>query len=115
MKRILIDTHVLLWWLSGDTALGEKSQAMIADEANEIYVSAASTWEMAIKRKKGLLEVPDDFEAIVEDSGFIELPMHHADPFDRMLIAQAQAEGLKLMTKDSAFPLYGVNLIDATQ
>lgn len=128
MKRILIDTHVLLWWLNGDSALGERAKTIIANEDNDIYVSAATAWEIAIKRKKGLLVVPDDIDAIIVEAGFKalpisifhgeqagELPLHHSDPFDRMLIAQAQAEGLQLMTKDSQFPHYGISLISATK
>ena len=128
MKRVLLDTHVLLWWLNGDSALGERAKAIIANVENDIYVSAATAWEIAIKRKKGLLVVPDDLDAIIVEAGFKalpisifhsgqagDLPLHHSDPFDRMLIAQAQAEGLQLMTKDSQFPHYGISLISATK
>ena len=126
MKRILIDTHVLLWWLNGSSQLGKRTIAMLCDEANKIFVSAASCWEISIKQQKGLLHFPRDIDAIIDSTGFIELPItifhgqqagrlpdHHKDPFDRMLIAQAQSEGLDLMTCDSAFPAYGIRLIDA--
>lgn len=128
MKRILIDTHVLLWWLSGDKSLGEIARSTIADGDNIIYVSAASSWEISIKRKKGLLVFPDDIDSIVSGADFTAVPItifhseqadnlqpHHNDPFDRMLIAQAQAEGLQLMTSDSEFPKYGIHLLDAAK
>lgn len=126
MKRLLLDTHAFLWWISGDDSLGVKSRAAIGDTENQVFVSAASVWEMSIKQQLGKLTVPSDMEAIVEQSGFEPLPiglfhaqqagslvMHHRDPFDRMLIAQAQAEGLVLVTVDAAFPAYGVRLLDA--
>lgn len=126
MKRILLDTHVLLWWLTDDPNLGEKSRALIADGRNQVYVSAASHWEISIKRSLGKLEAPHDMDSIVEDQGFAKLaisafhgdqagllPEHHKDPFDRMLVAQAQAEGLLLMTSDSKIPLYGIRVLHA--
>ena len=126
MKRILIDTHVLIWWLEGSKKLGQSAKAHITNGHNEIYVSAASVWEMSIKQQLGKLTAPDDLDAIVEQAGFSKLsislfhaqqagklPPHHKDPFDRMLIAQAQAEGLQLITQDEHFPKYGINLINA--
>lgn len=126
MKRLLLDTHALLWWLSGDSNLGVETQAAIADPRNEVYVSAASTWEVSIKRSLGKLTAPDDMDAIVEDEGFSKLPItlfhgdqagllpeHHKDPFDRMLIAQAQAEGLVIVTSDEKIALYPVRVMDA--
>lgn len=128
MKRLLLDTHALLWWLvdEGDAQLGEKAKAAVADPANEVYVSAASTWEISIKRALGKLKAPNDMDAIVEREGFSKLPIllfhgdqsgllpdHHKDPIDRMLIAQAQAEGLVIVTSDQKFPAYGIRLMDA--
>ena len=126
MKRILLDTHVLIWWMSGDEQLGLNAQKHISNTENSIYVSSASVWEMSIKQQLGKLSVPDDIESLVEELGFSALamslfhgqqagalPMHHRDPFDRMLIAQAQAEGLQILTKDGHFPAYGVRLINA--
>jgi PIN domain nuclease of toxin-antitoxin system len=126
VKRLLLDTHVLLWWLADDPALGTSARALIADARNEVFVSAASTWEIAIKRAKGLLQAPDNIDGVVEDENFSKLaislfhgesagslPEIHRDPFDRMLIAQAQAEGLELMTSDSEIPKYGIRVIDA--
>jgi PIN domain nuclease of toxin-antitoxin system len=126
MKRVLLDTHVLLWWLSGDQSLGKESTETISNQDNDIFISAASVWEIAIKKKKGLLEAPDNFDSIILEEGFKHLPitsyhaeqageldLHHRDPFDRMLVAQAQAEGLILMTNDSEIPKYSVRIINA--
>ena len=126
MKRLLLDTHVFLWWISGDASLGLSARASIGDSGNQVFISAASVWEMSIKRQLGKLKAPEDLESLVERCGFEplpiglfhaqqagSLPMHHRDPFDRMLIAQAQAEGLLLVTVDVEFPAYGVRLMDA--
>lgn len=126
MKRILLDTHSLLWWLSDDQKLGEKARVLIAEPQNHIYVSAATTWEISIKKTLGKLKAPDDIDGIVEEGDFEKLsislfhgeqagnlPNIHKDPFDRMLIAQAQAEGLEILTKDPNIPKYGVKTIDA--
>ena len=128
MRKILIDTHVLLWWLSDDESLGEVAKNLMIEPANEIFVSGATSWEIAIKKKKGLLTAPDDIDSIVEDEGFLKLPISlfhgelagsleeiHRDPFDRMLIAQTQSEGLELMTIDSIIPKYAVKVIDASK
>lgn len=126
MRRLLLDTHALLWWLADDEALGGTARQLIGEPRNQILVSAASIWEISIKRTKGLIEVPDDLEALVEDEGFSKLPISlfhaqqagalpeiHRDPFDRMLIAQAQAEGLELITADTVIPRYGVRVVSA--
>lgn len=126
MKRVLLDTHALLWWLNGSQQLGKNSIETISNQDNEIFVSAASIWEIAIKKKKGLLEAPGDFDSIITEEGFKHLPissyhaeqageleLHHKDPFDRMLVAQAQAEGLILMTNDNEIPKYSVKVINA--
>lgn len=128
MRRLLLDTHTLLWWLKDDPALGLDARSLIADGANEVFVSSASAWEMSIKRALGKLKAPDDLDRIVEDEGFTqleisffhaekagELPPLHRDPFDRMLIAQAQAEGLDIVTSDNMFEKYGVKTISASQ
>ena len=125
MRRLLLDTHVLLWWLCDDENLGSHATQLIADARNEIFISAATTWEIAIKKNKGLLEAPDDMDRIVEDEGFSKLPISlfhsekagslpeiHRDPFDRMLVAQAQAEGLEIMTADPEIPKYGIKRVD---
>ncbi len=126
MKRILLDTHTLLWWLEDNPRLGIKAREVISDPRNEIYVSAATTWEISIKKSISKLVAPDDLESIIEDEGFTPLSIslyhgeqagllreHHRDPFDRMLIAQAQGEGLVILTCDSKFPPYNIKLLDA--
>lgn len=104
--------------------MGPQTREQLVNTDNQVYVSAATIWEMSIKRQLGKLTAPDDLEAVVERCGFIplsiglfhaqqagSLPMHHRDPFDRMLLAQAQAEGLTLVSQDTVFPAYGVRLI----
>lgn len=126
MQRLLLDTHVLLWWLQNNRRLGKRAHKLIADPHNEIYISAVSGWEIAIKRNTGKLKIPDEIDDAVEQSGFLHLPVtffhgqqagqlppHHRDPFDRMLIAQAQAEGLTIITSDEHFEPYGIRTIRA--
>ncbi len=126
MQRLLLDTHVLLRALADAPDLAPAIRDAITDSANEVFVSAASVWEIAIKRALGKLRAPDGMADLIEESGFTELvvtsfhaeqagglPMHHRDPFDRMLVAQAQAEGLSIVTADSRIPLYGVRTIAA--
>jgi PIN domain nuclease of toxin-antitoxin system len=126
VKRLLLDTHVLLWWLAHDPALGPESYAVIRDAYNDVYISAATTWEASIKKALGKLEAPDDLDRIVEAERFLKLsislyhgqmagrlPAYHRDPFDRMLVAQAQAEGLTIVTADRNIPRYGVQTLPA--
>jgi PIN domain nuclease of toxin-antitoxin system len=121
--KILLDTHVLLWWLAGDTAIPRNASDAIADSDSEVFVSAATAWEIAIKKAAGRLETPDDLlEALgANDFGTLpitaphalaagNLPAHHSDPFDRMLIAQAQLERLILVSADRRFSEYEVEL-----
>ena len=128
MQRLLLDTHILLWWLTDDERLGEKTRDAIIETRNDIYVSAASAWEISIKKKIGKLIAPDDVERFVEDEGFEKLsidffhgqtagnlPEIHKDPFDRMLIAQAQAEGLILVTIDKNIMQYNVRVMDGNK
>tara|TARA_A100001015_G_scaffold201696_1_gene225173 strand:- start:1591 stop:1965 length:375 start_codon:yes stop_codon:yes gene_type:complete len=115
MKRLLLDTHVVLWWLQGSDRLKDSVVVLLKDATNEVFVSAASVWEIAIKQGLGKLEAPDDLLDLIEQSGFEalsissfhaeqagRLPLAHKDPFDRMLIAQARAEGLILVTHNEA-------------
>ena len=115
MKRLLLDTHVGLWWLQGSDRLKDSVVVLLKDATNEVFVSAASVWEIAIKQGLGKLEAPDDLLDLIEQSGFEalsissfhaeqagRLPLAHKDPFDRMLIAQAQAEALILVTHKEA-------------
>ena len=126
MRRLLLDTHAFLWCLADTAKLSAEARAAIADGRNEVFVSAVSGWEISVKRAKGKLIAPDNLAALVEDRGFAHLPLtfHHAeqagmlpvyhkDPFDRFLIAQAQAEGLTLVTKDGHIARYGVRTISA--
>ena len=126
MKRLLVDTHVLLWALEGDPNLGNATRESLADPRNDVYVSSVSIWEISIKRALGKLRVPDHLAATVETAGFSELPVafvhaeqagslprHHTDPFDRMLVAQAQVEGLTLVTADANIPRYAVRTMPA--
>lgn len=126
MMRLLLDTHALLCTLDDPAELRSQALDAIADERNEVFVSAASAWEIAIKRALGKLVAPADLEAGVSRQGFSALhitfrhaqaagalPRHHADPFDRMLIAQAQSESLTLVTRDAQMGLYGVETLAA--
>lgn len=117
--HLLLDTHVLIWWFSGDPHLSKKAISLITD-AEAVYVSSASIWEATIKKRLGKLEV--DLSLIttsLEKEGFIELPIRiphtlqtlalpeiHRDPFDRILIAQAISEPLRFVTADSALQKY---------
>ncbi|MDY6849625.1 MAG: type II toxin-antitoxin system VapC family toxin [Geoalkalibacter sp.] len=121
MQRFLLDTHALLWWLGDLPQLGPRCRKVISDRRNQVFISAATTWEISIKMSLGKLEAPQDMDSVVEDEGFSKLPISlyhgqlaghlpvlHRDPFDRMLIAQAQAEGLILVTADENIPMYNV-------
>lgn len=120
---LLLDTHVVLWWLEG-TGLPGPVVDRIADPAELVVVSAASIWESAVKAAMGKLETPEALGDAVTGEGFEALPItfahaeragalppHHGDPFDRMLVAQALAEGLTVVTHDPVFEPYGVNLL----
>jgi len=122
--RVLLDTHILLWWLADDPLLPEEAAEVIADGDNEVTVSAATVWEITIKEAASRLEAPDDLVEALAANDFDSLamtaehaivagrlPAHHSDPFDRMLIAQAQSEGLTLLSVDSRFAHYGVDVL----
>ena len=121
--KILLDSHVLLWWLGDDGRLDGAAHRVISEEADEVVVSAASVWEIGIKRALGKLTAPDDLPEQVETSGFTawsmtvddaraaaNLPRHHGDPFDRMLVAQARERGATLMSADRVMTGYDVEL-----
>jgi len=123
-RRVLLDTHVVLWWLANDSRLSRHAHDIVADLSNTIFVSAATVWEVAIKQELGRLEVDGDFIGAVNDQGFVPLPIEfshasetrslpaiHRDPFDRMLIAQARVEQLHLLSGDSMILRYPVNSI----
>ena len=123
--NLLIDTRILLWWLADDPALPDWAASVIADPEHAVVVSAASVWEVSIKQANGRLDAPDDLISAIADE-FTTLPMtadhamaagrlpaHHADPFDRMLIAQAMLEGLTLVSVDRRFADYDIALLPA--
>ena len=122
--KVLLDTHILLWWLSGDEALPQRAAQVIANPDTVVLVSAASVWEIAIKKAVGRLDAPDDLLDALDANAFdelaitgahamaaAELPGHHTDPFDRMLIAQTRMEDLTLISVDGRFAEYEVNLL----
>ena len=126
VQRLLLDTHVLLWALEDNGRLGQSLEGTLTDDSNHVFVSVVSAWGIAIKRSLGKLQAPDDLAGAVEEMGFDQilitffhvgqaanLPLLHRDPFDRMLIAQAQAEGLVLVTDDPDIRRYGVHTIAA--
>jgi len=122
--RVLLDTHVLLWWLDDNERLGSRHRSLIEAAETDPWVSAASVWEMSIKAGKGLLEIKGDLLGSIIESHLSILPIsdhhawaagrlphHHADPFDRMLIAQGQTDDLVIATVDPVFGLYDVSTI----
>lgn len=124
--NLLLDTHVALWWLDDPSLLSGSAQRAIRESANDIWVSAATVWEIVIKKALGKLAVPDDLTESLRDCGFrplnitvehalaIEsLPQHHRDPFDRMLVAQAHTEGMTIVTRDPMVQQYPVPHIAA--
>jgi PIN domain nuclease of toxin-antitoxin system len=123
--RLLLDTHAFLWWLAGDDALSPSAKDAIADETNDVFVSAASAWEITTKYRigklPGVVAVVADLDKAVADQGFIGLPIAlrhgqvagalpgpHRDPFDRMLVAQAMLENLILVSNEHPFDAYGI-------
>ena len=125
--RIVIDTHILIWLLEGDIQLSESRRAILANPTNQIFVSIASLWETAIKISSGKLSLSKPLSQIIDEitdsSSLIlhiepehtlvvsTLPLHHRDPFDRIIISQAQVENLSVMTHDGAFADYGITLL----
>ena len=125
--RLLVDTHVFLWWRGDDPRLGDVERQAIRDGHNDVWLSAASIWEIAIKHSLGRLEIPEPASAAAVRLGFEPLPISfahaeattllpplHRDPFDRMLVAQARTEGLTLVTHDPVIRSYpGVAFLPA--
>jgi len=122
--KLLLDTHAALWFLSGDERLGEGAKRHLLDETNRVLLSAAVVWEVALKRSLGKLAVPDEYLALLLGAGvqalpvslahaaaIAELPWHHRDPFDRMLVAQAAIEQAALVSRDDELRAYGVTLV----
>ena len=126
MTPLLLDTHVVLWALADPDRLRPEVRERITDPRHAVFVSAASIWEVEIKRALGKLRAPDGLHTRCVELGFDalditfehvtvagQLPMHHADPFDRMLIAQAIVEHATIVTADSAFAAYNVDVLTA--
>ncbi len=122
--KLLLDTHAALWWLTEDERLGEATADRLNDETNQVLLSAAVVWEVAIKRSLGKLKTPEGFAPTLLDAGAQPLPVsldhaaavehlpwHHRDPFDRILVAQASIEGAALVSQDAALQPYGVQLV----
>ena len=123
---VLVDAHALLWWLDDDPGLRADARRTIADPTTDVLVSAATVWEIAIKRARGRVDAPPELVVAVETAEFgllpitgadaeraAALPRHHADPFDRMLIAQAQRLDALIITRDPAFAAYTVETLPA--
>lgn len=122
--RLLIDTHIWLWSLLGSKRLPSAFEQALLDSDNEVFVSVAVAWEIFVKKGMGRLEAPDRLYEYIAASGFkdlpivfehaeqtLDLPLHHRDPFDRMLIAQAQVEDMVLVTVDPQIAKYDVRLL----
>jgi PIN domain nuclease of toxin-antitoxin system len=121
--RLLPDTHAALWLLMGDERLGRRAERLLRDASNEVLLSAAVVWEVSVKRSLGKLDAPEGFADLLLDAGaaplavslahaeaVAELPWHHRDPFDRLLVAQAELEQAVLVTGDERLQAYGVRV-----
>lgn len=124
--NVLLDTHTLLWWLDDNPTLSREAFNIISDGKNVVFMSAASIWEIRIKKSIGKIDIPLNFKEILEKQPFEvlsitsehahaikELPLIHRDPFDRMLIAQGKIEKLAIITRDNFFSEYNINVIKA--
>lgn len=124
--KLLLDAHALLWWLADDEQLGAEARELIADPGSDVLVSAATVWEIAIKQAIGKLRAPATLVDTIEAVGFAEVPVTavdaaraggleplHRDPFDRMLVVQAERLGAVVVTRDPVFARYGVATVRA--
>jgi len=122
--KLLLDTHAALWWLADDARLGRDAERELSDETNRVLLSAAVIWEVAIKRSLGKLQAPADLAQTLlgagaqplpvtldHAAGVEALPWHHRDPFDRVLVSQAVAEGAAIVSHDDRLRAYGVPLV----
>ena len=122
--KLLLDTHVILWWLADDPTLKPDARSAISETSNLVYVSAVSLWEIVIKRGLGKLRLPEDWADILMREPFRQLPINcrhalrvgelpdiHKDPFDRLLVAQCLAEELTLVTHDATLQHYDVPIL----
>lgn len=121
--RLLVDTHAFIWMATDPRRLSAAAASSLRDPSNDVYVSAVTGWEIAIKRGRGRLRFPDVDRSMLRVLDVVELPValrhagevgvlpdHHRDPFDRMLIAQARVDGLTVVTRDEAFAAYEVSI-----
>ena len=124
--NLLLDTHVVLWWLDDNPDLSLRARTVIADGNNLAFVSAAVIWEIQIKRALGKLKIPKNFRNVLDQQGFEllditvehayavgKLPLYHRDPFDRILVAQAKLENMILVSRDKRIKKYKIPLINA--
>jgi PIN domain nuclease of toxin-antitoxin system len=122
--RLLVDTRTALWFLGGSKRLSETARSLLEDHTIERWVSAAAVWEVSIKRSTGKLKAPADFHERMREQGVRglpvtdehaaavgELPMHHRDPFDRLIVAQAIAEGMAILSVDEILRAYDVPIL----
>jgi len=122
--NLLLDTHVLLWWLDDNPSLSKKARAAIGDPKNIVFVSAVVIWEIQIKQAIGKLKIPEDFRRVLDKQPFemlsitaehaytvADLPLYHQDPFDRMLVAQAKVGNFTIVTHDNDLKRYNIPLI----
>jgi len=126
--RLLLDTHAFLWWVEGAPALGRRAHTEISNANNEVFVSIASCWELAIKLSLGKLRLTQNVERFIPEqltrNGFtllglefrhvarvVDLPFHHRDPFDRVLVAQALQDDLAIVSADRVLRKYGVTVV----
>ena len=126
--KVLLDTHAFLWWITEDQRLSERAREVISDGGNELFFSVASGWEIAIKAGLGRIEIPKPIARFLMDQlrlnrievlaiqlshalCIYELPLHHRDPFDRMLVCQARVEKMPILTSDAAFAGYDLEVV----
>jgi PIN domain nuclease of toxin-antitoxin system len=122
--RLLLDTHTLIWWLEGSKEIGKSVATVLRSAENVKFISVVSIWEMRLKASLKKLDLPKNFRAVLDEQpieqlpvlvdhahAFGELPLHHRDPFDRMLVAQAIVEGLTLVTRDERINAYGIPIL----
>ena len=122
--KILLDTHILLWWMANDPLLSEKARSWIAEPKNTIFVSAVAVWEIYLKQSIGKLRIAESFASALgnesfeplaltarQASGVGELPWHHRDPFDRLIVSQCLTDDLPVISADAILDMYGVRRI----
>ena len=124
--KYLVDTHIFIWWMKQDKRIKKEIKSILQDPQNYIYLSIATVWEIVVKKKIGKLKVPHDWKVTLKESNFLllpislehvykleNLPLHHRDPFDRMLVSQAIVENATLITGDNKLWQYDVALLKA--